>query len=213
MTRPLEFGEAYFRAVQDGKEHRVTEEVYDYFLDVLPPVMMGDIPYQGTIWGFGFAEGADYVTLFRKDRSTGEYFARQTPWINPHEVGTIESQKKRLVMKWLEIGKKNPSIRLANDPPLNTQSFHECQTDKELLAKFEHGNWCNGQAFFVGNLCFINQVNGGDEWLTIKDDTPFESISFGHIIKHKGLNEAQKLLDDIRASSVEQCKKLDYRAR
>lgn len=213
MTEPLEFGEAYFKTMQDGKEHRVSEEVYDYFLEVLPPVMMGNIAYQGKSWGFGFAEGADYVTLFRKDRSSGEYFAQQTPWINPHEVGSIDSQQKRLVMKWLEIGKKNPWIREANDPPFNTQSFHECKTDRELLEKCEHGNWCTGQAFYVGNLCFINQVNGGGEWLTIKDGMAFESISFGHIIKHKGMDKAQKVLDDIRAASLEQCKKLEYRGR
>jgi hypothetical protein len=213
MTEPLEFGEAYFKAIADGKEHRVTEDVYDYFLDVLPPVMMGSITYQGKVWSFGFAEGYDNVTLFRQDRTSGEYFAQATPWLNPREAGSIESQKNRWVMNWLKLGKQNPWIREAEDPPFNTQSFHECQTDKELLDKFEHGNWCTGQAFFVGNLCFINQVNGGDEWLTIKDGTPFESISFGYIIKHKGTEEAQKLIDDIRASTVEQCKNLEYRGR
>jgi hypothetical protein len=112
--------------------------------------------------------------------------------------------------KWLDIGKKNPWIREANDPPFNTQSFYECADDAELLAKFEHGNWTLGQAFHIGDLCFINQIDGGDEWLTIKQDTPFESISFRHIIVKDGIQAAQKILDDIRAASVEQCRKLEY---
>jgi hypothetical protein len=213
MTEPLKFGEAYFKAIADGREHRITEDVYDYFLEVLPPVMMGRILYQRKSWGFGFAEGAEEVTLFRRDRASGEFFAQKTPWINPYEAGPIESQKKRLILKWIECGKANPWIREASDPPFNTQSFHECQTDEELLDKFAHGNWCLGQAFHVGNLCFIQQVDGGDEWLTIKDGTPFESISFGAILRRQGREEAQKILDGIRAATIEQCKKLEYGGR
>ena len=111
VTAPLEFGEDYFNAMTDGKEHRVTEAVYDYFLGVLPPVMSGNIVYQGKQWGFGFAEGCDHVTLFRHDRATGEFFAQQTPWLNPREAGSIESQTKRLILKWLAIGRRNEWIR------------------------------------------------------------------------------------------------------
>src|SRR6202042_1564420 len=108
----------------------------------------------------------DHVTLFRYDHDSDTFFAQQTPWLNPMEAGSIGSQKKRLVLEWLKLGKQYPWIKEAEDPPFNTQSFQECQTDKELLEKFEHGNWSLGQAFYVGNLCFINQVDGGDEWLT-----------------------------------------------
>jgi hypothetical protein len=213
MTEPLEFGEAYFKAITDGREHRVTEDLYDYFLEVLPPVMMGRIAHQGKNWSFGFAEGCEEVTLFRHDRQTGEFFAQRTPWLNPYEAGSIESQKKRLILKWIECGKANPWIREADDPPFNTQSFHECQTDQELLGKFQHGNWSLGQAFHIGNLCFIQQVDGADEWLTIKDGLPFESISFDAVIRKDGPEGAQKLIDDIRASSIEQCKRLEYGGR
>ena len=213
MAAPLEFGESYFDAMKDGKEHRVSEAVYGYFLGVLPPVMSGAISYLGKQWGFGFAEGYDHVTLFRHDRTTGEFFAQQTPWLNPREAGSIASQTKNLILKWLAIGRRNEWIREADDPPFSLQSFHECKTDAELLEKFERANWCNGQAFFVGNLCFIEQGNSNDEWLTIKDGVPFESISFAHIIKKEGKEAAQKIIDDIRAATVEQCKKLEYGGR
>ena len=46
----------------------VTEDTYDYFLDVLPPRWMGRE-------GFAFGEGMDYVRLFWK--SAEKYFSRQ----------------------------------------------------------------------------------------------------------------------------------------
>ena len=73
-----------------------------------------------------------------------------------------------------------------------------------------HGNWCLGQAFHVGDLCFIQQVGGGDEWLTIKEGTAFESISFGRIIERGGEAAAQEVLDRIRAAAVEKCRSLGY---
>lgn len=123
---------------------------------------------------------------------------------------TEESPTTRYLSKWLDIGKKNPWIREACDPPFNTRSFHQCKDDAELLTKFEHGNWCLGQAFHLGDLCFIQQVDGGDEWLTIKQDVPFESISFGKIIARGGFEAAQVVLDRIHAATVEKCRSLDY---
>lgn len=122
---------------------------------------------------------------------------------------TDESPNRHL-SKWLDLGKKNPWIREANDPPFNSQSFHECKDDAELLDKFACGNWCLGQAFYVGDLCFINQIDGGDEWLTIKKDVPFESISFRLIIQRDGREAAQAIIDRIREATIERCRSLDY---
>lgn len=196
--------------LRDGKKHEITETDYAHFRAVLPPVT-GEMIYQGEKWDFGFAKGAAPIRLFKHEGR--QYFAVETPYLNPIEAGGIPLQKTRWIKKWVDIGKKNPWIRKADDPPFNTQSFCECQTDHELLERFKNANWSLGQAFFVGNLCFIQQVNAGDEWLTIKDGTPFESISFGLIIKEDGMAEAQKTIDDIRAATIEQCKKLDYRHR
>lgn len=121
-----------------------------------------------------------------------------------------QDSANRYLSKWLDIGRKNPWIREADDPPFNTRSFHECKDDAELLAKFRHGNWCLGQAFHIGDLCFINQVDGGDEWLTIKQDRAFESISFGRIIERGGEPAGQEILDRIRAATIEKCRSLEY---
>ena len=210
--------------LDDGKRREITVEDYDYFLDVLPPVAFG-FRWAGERWDFGFAEGHDYIYAFKKQG--GHYFARKTDLMNPYECGIplerqLESGRlvaqpeapprdsSRWIADWIRLGKQNPWIREAVDPRFNTRSFHQCNDDGELLDKFAHGNWCLGQAFYVGELCFIQQVNGGDEWLTIKQDVPFESISFGRIIGDKGREAGQGLLDRIRAASVERCRKLDY---
>ncbi len=210
--------------LDDGHKREISEKDYEYFRDVFPPVTF-DFSWNGEHWGFGFAEGYDYVYAFKKEGE--KYYAQKTPLLNPYECGmSVKRQQEGFVERlreekeatraaswiptWIRIGKKNRWIGQANDPPLTTQSFHPCLSDAELLDKFEHGNWCLGQAFFRGDLCFIQQLNDGDEWLAIKRDVPFESVSFGRIIETKGRDAAQALLDRMRAASIEPCRELDY---
>lgn len=111
---------------------------------------------------------------------------------------------------WLRIGQENPWINEANDPPFSLRSFCECHDIDDLLAKFSHGDWCLGQAFYLGDLCFIQQVDGGDEWLAIKEDVAFESISFRAILKKWSYHEAKLLIFKMQQATKEQCKTLDY---
>jgi hypothetical protein len=61
------------------------------------------------------------------------------------------------------------------------------------------------------DLIFVNQVNGGDEWWTLKINgdqlVPFESITFRHIIAR---GEFPSFIQRLRVASVEQCKNLAY---
>ncbi len=210
--------------LDDGKKREISEDDYDYFLDVLPPVAFR-FRWNNENWHFGFSEGYDYIYAFTKQG--GKYYAAKTDLLNPYECGiSLEDQlqgkaphlKERKeatraaswIPTWLKIGKQNAFIRRASDPPFNTQSFHACVNDDELLDKFAHGNWCTGQAFYRGDLCFIEQSNGAGEWLVIKQGTPFESISFGQIIRKQGHDAAQALLDRLRKAPVERCRELDY---
>jgi hypothetical protein len=212
--------------LDDGQKREISEDDYWYFLEVLPPVAM-PLRWNDERWQFGFVEGYDYVYAFKQDGD--RYFAQKTNLLNPWECGrSIEEQQQtpglaaRLgeekqatraaswIPTWIKLGKQNPWIREASDPPFNTRSFHACVSDDELLDKFRQRNWCAGQAFYRGNVCFINQSNGGGEWLTIKQDTPFESISFGRIIATQGREAAQAILDRIRAATIEQCRELTY---
>lgn len=72
-----------------GKRVVIDEWIYDYFLEVLPPVYMGRrvTTVDGTVVRayFGFAEGAEPVTAFW--REGGRYYCQRTPQINPYAFG------------------------------------------------------------------------------------------------------------------------------
>lgn len=114
------------------------------------------------------------------------------------------------IEKWVEIGKKNPWIKEACDPPFDKHVFYECKTVDELVEKLKQGNWCLGQAFYYENICFINQVDGGDEWLVIRDDIPFESWGCRYVITKYGEQEFRETLDRMLKATPEQLRKLEY---
>jgi len=185
--------------LKDGRKHAVGQEDYDYFLDALPPAT-GPMTYLGEHWDFGFAEGADRIRLFR--HQADGYFAIETPYLNPREAGPIGTQKRRWVMRWLQLGKAYPQVRQAADPPFGTQSFHECRTHGELIGKLKQGGWPVAQAFYVGDLCFIQQDVLG-RWLAIKGETVLGTLPLVHIIEHEGATAAEQLVTDLRAEAVE----------
>lgn len=117
------------------------------------------------------------------------------------------------IPQWLKMGKRNPWIAEADDPAFTEKSFHECKTIDELIKAFEFGNWSLGSAFYYKDLCFINQVNGGDEWLVIRADVKFESASCGRMIEDDGLESFKKWLYDILSATDEELKSLDYTER
>jgi hypothetical protein len=104
--------------------------------------------------------------------------------------------------QWLALGRQNPWIREADDPPFSLRSFAECGSDEELLDRLAHGNWCLGQAFYRDDLCLIQQEDGGDEWLAIHQNRIVDSVSFGRILREYGRSEAQAELDRVRAAVV-----------
>lgn len=94
---------------------------------------------------------------------------------------------------------------------LNKNSFSVAEDIDTLNEFFRHGNWCLGQGIIYQNLCFIQQVNGGDEWLTIKnfedEAIAFESITFERIIADGEFND---LIGRLLKADKQACKKLDY---
>ena len=108
---------------------------------------------------------------------------------------------------WLAIGFANRWVRWACDPPFTRRSFTRCSDAADLKARLEHGNWCLGSAFYLGDLCFIEQVGGAGEWLVIKENVAFESASCGHMIAEGAFD---KFLARIQGASSEQCPALAY---
>jgi len=114
-----------------------------------------------------------------------------------------------LIETWLRIGRSNPWIREAEDPEFTEKSFSKCSSKDEIIERFEHGDWCLGQAFYFQDLCFINQVDGGDEWLVIKDDTQFESCNCGYWIEKYGKQDfLEKFLNKALIATKEELEDL-----
>ena len=94
---------------------------------------------------------------------------------------------------------------------LNTESFTIFEDLEKLKEDFEKGNWCLGQAFIFGDLCFMNQIDGGDEWLTIKrfgdEAISFESISMRATISDGRFKD---MIGRLQKATKEQCMKLTY---
>jgi len=111
------------------------------------------------------------------------------------------------VTTWLAIGEANRWICWACDPAFTRKCFVECADAAGLAERLSHGNWCLGQSFFLGDLCFIQQVGGGDEWLVIKHNVAFESASCGTMIATVRFAD---FLARIQAATVEQCAALAY---
>jgi len=110
------------------------------------------------------------------------------------------------VATWLALGEANRWICRACDPAFTRTCFVECGDAEELADRLAHGNWCLGQAFYLGNLCFIQQVGGGDEWLVIKENVAFESVSCERLI---AAGTFAAFLSRITAASLYACATLN----
>lgn len=75
----------FIPVMRSGDVFECDEEMFDYWLEVLPPVYMSKVvalPNGQTVKAaFGFAEGAEEVVAFW--RSGGRYFGCRTNTINP----------------------------------------------------------------------------------------------------------------------------------
>lgn len=92
--------------------------------------------------------------------------------------------------------------------------YYECKTLEELKQVFLYGNWAIRQCFTYKNLAFINQVNAGDEWWTVKkfEDgrlLSFESVTFQAVIQH-GEGYFEDYINQMLKATYEQCRKLEY---
>jgi len=163
------------------------------------------------VWDLEPAELLERLLPYLPDEHSAPKFTTEAALIE-ERLGGLNQQVRTQLRTFLRIGRENPWIREANDPPFTALSFHVCADEDELVERLLRGNWCLGQAFVLGEVCFINQVDGGDEWLTIKGRTAFESITMQTHSETRSAAEA-RLRDTLRrinAASEELCKQLDY---
>jgi len=186
--------------LQDGKEHVVSQAEYGSFLDILPPVCL-TTNYQDRRWDFGFAEGADHVFLFRK--AGDRCFAIKTPFLNPFEAGSFETQKRRWILRWIALARKDPAFHGISLPRIDTQTIREATTDRELLNEIRANEHSPGEGVFVGNLCFIKVADQADAWLVLKGPFVVGRASFRQLLEAGGPDAESAYLDSLRAASIE----------
>jgi hypothetical protein len=91
-------------------------------------------------------------------------------------------------------------------------SFARVETIDDLRECVGGGNWSIRTGFVYDDLAFIQQVNGGDEWWTLKktDDgwLSFESWSFSRIAQDP--IEFDRAITSMHIATPEQCKRLEY---
>lgn len=127
-----------------------------------------------------------------------------------------EEEQKVLEAKCQENGwLKRGGYPWQDDPYLEEYpySFDRCFSMEDLRDFFRQGNWAIREGVVYGDLAFIQQVDGGDEWWTLKKDESgnwhdFESISFKRIAGD--ISELTRYVAGMRIATVEECKRLDY---
>ena len=110
---------------------------------------------------------------------------------------------------WHKLAMKNPWIIEAWDPPLHITEQCIKNTIEELFDHFQRGNWCLADCVIYDDICFINQIDGGSEYLVIKRDCAFESLSANRL----PLDELTDFISDVKQATNEQLKNLTYRNR
>lgn len=101
---------------------------------------------------------------------------------------------------------------ITEEDRLNKGSFSVINDIEVLRDFFKNGNWCLGCAVIYKSLCFIEQVNGGSEFLVIKNSKKegcfaFESWSTEAMAKNNTLISNIKRL--LKATD-EQLRRLEY---
>lgn len=143
-----------------------------------------------------------------------------------HSLGNYEyllptaSQKEFMEMCY-KIGMKNGWCSgkyamqdgdcIVEEDRLNRNSFKVYADLAELKETLSRSNWCIGTSCIYNDLCFMNQVEGGGEWLTIKrfgdEAIAFESISMSLIIKD---GEFEDMIRRLETATKGQCRTLNY---
>lgn len=83
-----------------------------------------------------------------------------------------------------------------------------CDNLDDVLYNIKDDYWTIRTCFAWENLAFVQQVNGGNEWLALRKTdgvwTPFESLSIGHMIESSGIDGTRAYLESLRHPSDQQ---------
>jgi hypothetical protein len=185
--------------LSDWKEHEVPESVYRQVSE-RGRIVARDLTHQGKTWSFGVAQAKQPMVVMRQEGD--RYFARQTPWSDPKTAGSIRHQKDMLRMKWASLAREIDEIR-EHAPDFGISSIEDLPTDRALIADLALPQRV-GAAFAVDNLCFIYTGHDEHEWVILKDDqVAGEGFTLTHLVRERGMDAAQRFIDEHRAFDAE----------
>lgn len=112
---------------------------------------------------------------------------------------------------WLKRG----GIPWQDDPYMEEYpyEFDRCFSMDDLQDFFKSGNWAIRQGVIYGDLAFIQQDNGGDEWWALKQDADeswvaFDSLRLSSIASDR--SELVRHIAGMRIATVDECSSLEY---
>lgn len=92
--------------------------------------------------------------------------------------------------------------------------FRATEDVESLLRAIAQGNWAIRQGLAYKDLCFVQQVNGGDEWWSLKRDgdgwAAFDSISFERMAEQPERFRAS--IEAMAACTPAECREGRWRA-
>jgi hypothetical protein len=169
------------------------------------------------MYEIGYYFESDGKRLWRQEQVTDTRLARiqkrvaeKKDYVGFRIIADLGEKDTTWLDTWEKIGLANLWIKEAYDPPFNKDMIVECKTLDYLIQMFEHGNWSLGTGFYYKDLCFINQDDGGDEYLTIRRGVSFESISCRSILQRRGTEYFKRMVNAYLAATDEQLNCLDY---
>ena len=132
------------------------------------------------------------------------------------ETPVAEAEKAALVEKCQENGwLMRGGFDWQDDPYMEEYPYSFVRTESmaDLREFFTHGNWAIRQGILYHDLAFIQQVNGGDEWWTLKRDADgnwvnFESWTFEYRAEDPA--KFSNAIVSMEMASIEQCRSYHY---
>ena len=132
--------------------------------------------------------------------------------LEPVDAKTAEALEKKCQENgWLKRG----GYAWQDDPYLEEYPYaFVIAPDMDALdSYFESGIWASRQGIVYGDLAFIQQVNGGDEYWTLKNDNgtwkDFESVSCTHMVTRLRA-DFEGYVASMRAALPVECTRLEY---
>lgn len=126
---------------------------------------------------------------------------RSLPLVAYHnnDISKVVMMARSWLETWIAIGKRNNWIGFITG--FNQSFFSHCASIAELKSHCQQRYFVHGQAFTLGNLCFMKQWPM-DEWLVIKENIAFDLVGLEGIAR---TDSFANFIVDLQNYSIQRC--------